>query len=189
MALHRFNELVITHVGGTKYDHIMLIDGNDERGIDVGIMTRSAFNITSIISHVDDNDENGQIFSRDCPEYYIKTPSGNTLLVLVNHFKSKGYGSQAENDSKRERQATRVKDIYKDRVDQGFQYIAIVGDLNDIPNRPPLKPLLNNELGLTDVMNHTKFISDGKDGKYGNGTKSNKIDYILISSKLSDKVI
>ena len=30
------------------------------------------------------------IFSRDCAEYEIRTPNGNTLLLLVNHFKSKG---------------------------------------------------------------------------------------------------
>jgi hypothetical protein len=71
----------------------MLIDGNDDRGIDLGIMTRQWFEIESIVSHVDDPDENNEderLFSRDCPEYKIKTPAGNTLLVLINHFKSKG---------------------------------------------------------------------------------------------------
>lgn len=42
ISLCRFNELVLRHVGGTPYDHIMLIDGNDERGIDVGLLTRAA---------------------------------------------------------------------------------------------------------------------------------------------------
>jgi len=86
----------------------MLVDGNNDRGIDVGIMTRNTFDILSIMSHVDDTDENGRIFSRDCAEYQIRTPSGETLLVLVNHFKSMGYDSQEDNDSKRKRQAKRV---------------------------------------------------------------------------------
>ncbi len=42
----------------------MLIDGNDERGIDVGLMTRDGRQITRIRSHVDDTDK-GVIFSRD----------------------------------------------------------------------------------------------------------------------------
>lgn len=92
---------MIPKIGGQKYGHVMLIDGNDDRGIDVGIMTRQSLDIKSIVSHVDDTDAEGQIFSRDCAEYEIKAPSGNSLLVLVNHFKSKGYGSQIENNAKR----------------------------------------------------------------------------------------
>jgi len=87
------------------------------------------------------------------------------LLVLVNHFKSKGYSSPAVSDSKRKRQANRVRDIYKDRLNQGFEFIAIVGDLNDTPNSDPLQPLLGNELGLTDIMTHDIFTGDGRPGK------------------------
>ena len=38
-----FNETSMPAVGGDPFVHVMLIDGNDERGIDVGIMTRSDF--------------------------------------------------------------------------------------------------------------------------------------------------
>ena len=137
IAANRFNESVIPKVGGQKYGHVMLIDGNDDRGIDVGVMTGQSFDIKSIVSHVDDTDADGQIFSRDCAEYAIKTPSGNTLLVLVNHFKSKGYGSQISNDAKRKRQAKKVREIYEQRLNEGFEYIVIAGDLNDTPNRDP----------------------------------------------------
>jgi len=78
------------------YDHIMLIDGNDDRGIDVAIMTRNGFRIKSMRSHVDDAKDGNRIFSRDCAEYHIRTPAKHKLVVLVNHFKSKGFGSQAE---------------------------------------------------------------------------------------------
>lgn len=37
-------------------------------------------------------------------------------------------------------------------------------------------------------MSHRKFAGDGRPGTYGNGTKSQKINYILISPKLADKV-
>jgi hypothetical protein len=60
----------------------MVIDGNDDRGIDLGIMTKPSFNIKSVGTHVDDVDQEGQIFSRDCAEYTISTPSGNTLQTL-----------------------------------------------------------------------------------------------------------
>jgi hypothetical protein len=73
----------------------MLIDGNDDRGIDVGLLTRDQFPITRMRSHVDDLSPNGEaLFSRDCPEYELVLPGGKTLLVLVNHFKSKGHGTR-----------------------------------------------------------------------------------------------
>jgi endonuclease/exonuclease/phosphatase family metal-dependent hydrolase len=188
IALNRFNDLVIPNVGAQKYDHVMVIDGNDERGIDVGIMTRQQFRIESMVSHDDDTDEKGRIFSRDCVEYRFKTPSG-PLLVLVNHFKSKGYGSFAESNKKRFRQAKKVQEIAEQRLEEGVKFIAICGDLNDTPDSDPLKPLLGNDLGLIDIMKHSKFKGDNRDGTYGNEAQSQKIDYILMSPELSDVVV
>jgi Endonuclease/Exonuclease/phosphatase family len=113
-ALVRFHDDVMALVLGTSYQHIMLIDGNDERGIDVAIMTRNGFDLEGIRSHVDDEENGERIFSRDCAEYHIKTPANHRLIVLVNHFKSKGFGSQATSNRKRETQAKRVKAIYED---------------------------------------------------------------------------
>ena len=44
-ALVRFHDDLLSLMHGTSYQHIMLIDGNDERGIDVAIMTRSGFDL------------------------------------------------------------------------------------------------------------------------------------------------
>ena len=64
IALYHFNDTVIPKVNGKEYDHVMLTDGNHDRGIDVGIMTRKPFDIESIASHVDDTDAKGLILSR-----------------------------------------------------------------------------------------------------------------------------
>jgi hypothetical protein len=62
--------------------------GNDERGIDVGIL--SHYPIRRMRSHIADRSGDAHTFSRDCPEYYIELPSGRELLILPNHFASKG---------------------------------------------------------------------------------------------------
>jgi endonuclease/exonuclease/phosphatase family metal-dependent hydrolase len=189
IAANRFNDSVIPRVGGgQKYGHVMLIDGNDDRGIDVGVMTRESFDIKSIVSHVDDVDAQGRIFSRDCAEYEITTSLGNKLLVLVNHFKSKGFGSQQENDAKRKRQAKRVREIYEKRLNEGFDFITVAGDLNDTPDREPLQPLLGDGSNLIDIMQHPDFKGDGREGTHGNGTKNGKLDYILMSPQLASRV-
>src|SRR5262249_37090596 len=67
-ALVRFHDDLLWRVHGTSYQHIMLIDGNDERGIDVAIMTRNGFDLDMMRSHVDDEENGHRIFSRDCAE-------------------------------------------------------------------------------------------------------------------------
>lgn len=187
-VLRQFNDTVIPKIGGQKYEHLMLIDGNDDRGIDVGIITREPYALESIVSHVDDTDSKGEIFSRDCTEYRIKISSDKTLLILINHFKSKGYGDQKTSNAKRKRQAQRVADIYNERLNQGFQYVVIMGDLNDTPTSDPLSPLLGNSSDLTDVMELDEFEHDERVGTHGNGTAAGKLDYILLSPKLVELV-
>jgi endonuclease/exonuclease/phosphatase family metal-dependent hydrolase len=189
IGLKRFSNDVLPKVKVEPFAHIMLIDGNDDRGIDVGYMSKQGYRIVRMLSHVDDEDDKGKIFSRDCPEYEIETPQNNRLLVLINHFKSKGYGKPRESAKKRFRQALRVREIYDERIKSGYEHVAIIGDLNEIPDEEPMAPLVRDGSTLTDIMKHRKFRGDGRPGTYGNGTKSGKLDYILMSPELSDKVI
>lgn len=186
IALKRFNDQLLKPISAT-YDCIMLIDGNDERGIDVGLLTKSQINISNIVSHVDDSVDGNRIFSRDCPEYTVRVGDHN-LLVLINHFKSKGYGAADSSNAQRKTQAQRVREIYQQRRSEGINFIAIVGDFNDTPDSDPLSPLLGNGSDLQDITQHAKFMSDGRPGTFGNGTKANKIDYILLSPKLFSRV-
>ena len=186
IALKNFSSILLKKVGADPYPHVMVVDGNDDRGIDVGILTKGPWEIISIRSHVDD-DPGAEIFSRDCPEFTLATPSGQRLVVLVNHFKSKGYGTAKESDAKRTLQAERVALIIKRLQDQGEDNIVVLGDLNDTPGSAPLAPLLSGT-SLRDIATHPKFTDDGRPGTYANGTKSNKIDYVLLSPTLFSKV-
>jgi endonuclease/exonuclease/phosphatase family metal-dependent hydrolase len=187
-GLAEFNRTILRAVGGTPYRHVMLIDGNDDRGIDVGLMTRNGFPIGKMRSHVDDRGANGfPIFSRDCPEMWVSTPANNQLVVMVNHFKSKGFGSQAASNAKRKAQAERAAEIYRALVAEGFEYVAIIGDLNDTPNSAPLRPLLS-DTELQDAFIHPEFDDGGYPGTFGLSNAANKIDYLLLSPALFDRV-
>lgn len=175
-------------VDGTPYEFVMVIDGNDDRGIDVGVMARAGYEIVGIRSHVDDADLEGRVFSRDCPEYTITTPTGATVVVLVNHLKSKGFGPASASNKLRERQANRVKEIYERLRAEGQENVALLGDFNDTPDSTPLAPLLK-QTDLKDISEHPAFTSDGRPGTYGNGNKSQKIDYVLLSPPLFNNVI
>ena len=190
-SLRHFNADLVAPLGGRAYGHIMLVDGNDERGIDVGLMTRGDLPLETIVSHVDDADLEGLVFSRDCPEYRITLPGLGSLLVLVNHFKSKGYGGAAAT-RRRRRQAQRVREIYEERRAAGDDLVAVVGDLNDTPGSDAVAPLLGAggtgvaaaPSDLRDVSTLAGFEDGGWPGTYGTGSAGNKIDYLLLSPAL-----
>lgn len=184
IALKHFNELIREEFNAS-YKHVMVIDGNDERGIDVGVL--SNYEIESITTHVDDTyiDSRGKeqnIFSRDCPEYKIKIGNNKYVYLLCNHLKSKGYGNFQDSNAKRQRQADKIVEIIK-KYDLKKDYIVIAGDFNDTPDSEPLKNLINYP-DLYDVLNWNGFQGE----KWTYHTGKDQIDYLLVSKALFDNI-
>jgi endonuclease/exonuclease/phosphatase family metal-dependent hydrolase len=190
VALKRFSEIVLAEVGGQPYDEVMVIDGNDDRGIDVGVMTKRGYRIGPMQSHVHDRLPGGDpIFSRDCPEYAITAPNGELIWVLPNHLKSKFGGDNAAARAKRQAQAERVAAIYQALRARGEDKVVVLGDLNDVPASPPLQPLLA-ATDLKDVSTHPSFDTGPFAGKgtFGLGNDNQKIDYLLLSPALFARI-
>lgn len=182
-TLLRFNEQVLGAEFSKAYPHVMVIDGNDDRGIDAGIMSR--YPIRSVKSHVDDQNPNGQrTFSRDCPEYLIDLPGGKTILVMPNHFKSKRGGNTPSMQARRKAQADRAHAIAVAALAER-QYVLIAGDLNDTPDVPIFSALFED--GFVDVRDHPSYPTD-RPGTFDTGTAANKIDYLIMSPKLRAKL-
>lgn len=194
VVLSRFQELMTRKFDvAERFPQIMLIDGNDMRGIDVGLATGPGIPIGRMRSHVDEMRDGKRVFSRDCPEFEITTPSGNRVLVMVNHFKSK-FGGAASSDGRRRVQAELVAEYYNARLAEGFENIIVMGDLNDTPESHPLAPLFDTT--LRDVADHDAFTdfqfrADNGNrgiGTLGLGNDNQRIDYLLLSPALFDKV-
>ena len=158
----------------------MLIDGNDRRGIDVGLLSK--FPIGDLRSHIFDRDDRGTIFSRDCLEAQIRLPNGQPLTILCNHLKSKGYGSQADNDAKRTRQTTRIAQIL-DRYDLTRDYVIVAGDLNDTPDSAPLRPIIDLP-GMHDVLALKFGADENHRWTYKYRSQKTQIDYLIVSEPL-----
>lgn len=168
----------------------MLVDGNDDRGIDVGILSR--FEIAAVRSHIFDRGEGGtvkgnRIFSRDCLEVDLKLPGDRLLHVFVNHLKSQRSGSPQETDEAdalRLVQAKRLVAIIKERnLDLTRDLVVVGGDLNNSPDSPSLRPLLSLE-GLTDVL-------EGRPDRWTyhhSGFGNSQLDYLLVSEPLRAKM-
>ena len=191
-VLKEFNETVFKEIGGTPYPNLMVIDGNDLRGIDVGLMTKAGLSLGKMRSHVHDLKPDGHpIFSRDCPEYEVSGRNDETIVVLPNHFKSKFGGNNAASRAKRLAQATATKQIYRRLIAEGYRNVVILGDLNDTPDSTELMPLLQ-DTDLRDVSDHPRFdqyefnAQNGQKGigTFGLGNDSAKIDFLLLSPAL-----
>jgi endonuclease/exonuclease/phosphatase family metal-dependent hydrolase len=182
-TLQRFNDQVLGAKFNKAFPHVMLIDGNDERGIDVGILSR--YPIRSVTSHIDDLNPNGErTFSRDCPEYVIDLPGGRKIVVLPNHFKSKRGGNTPAMQARRKAQADRAHAIAVAALEHA-QLVLIGGDLNDTPDQPLFAALWQD--GFVDVKDHPSYPTD-RPGTFDTGTAANKIDYLIMSPKLRDKL-
>jgi endonuclease/exonuclease/phosphatase family metal-dependent hydrolase len=173
-----------THVLNSKYRYEMLIDGNDRRGIDVGLYSR--FPLGNIRTHMFDGTSRSRTFSRDCPEYEVFLPNGESLYVLCNHLKSKGYDYGGTADARRKKQAQAIADILK-RYNLNKDWVVVAGDMNDTPKSAALKPLVD-VADLHDVL-ELQYPNDPQQRWTYHYKSFEQIDYILVSKPLKDKFI
>jgi endonuclease/exonuclease/phosphatase family metal-dependent hydrolase len=177
-----------------QYGHIMLVDGNDPRGIDIGLLCDARIEVVSIRSHVDVPDPQGTrrpLFSRDCPVYQLRLADGSDLWVLLNHLKSQSFTS-GDPDPLRSRQSTEVRAIYDRLRAEGARLIAVMGDFNkgptndQPPQHPTLEPLLGPGSPLVDATTLPGFDLGPRPGTFQSCSLRNRLDYILLSPELAD---
>src|SRR5262245_52862275 len=98
LGLQRFHDdelvaqfLAPKHRSG--YEYVLLIDGNDERGIDVAVMSRRP--VQWLRSHINERTDYTNLagqttrvpqFSRDCLEVHIGVPNGQAPHLLATHL-------------------------------------------------------------------------------------------------------
>lgn len=171
-------------MGKRPFPYIMALDGNDERGIDVAVMSR--YPIVSMQTHVYETvvyqNKETKLFSRDCLELVVKKDSVR-LAILINHLKSMGYSpaSDPNSDKRRLQQAQRVVEIAGAyQLDQ--EYVVIAGDLNSPPESPSLAPLVNHP----HLYNVNLELPAGQRGTYRTG--SAQLDYLFISNALRQRL-
>lgn len=122
---------------GSRYSELVLREGNDPRGIDVGLMSK--FPVDQVISHAGDEfTVVGQpapvyTYSRDCLEVHL-TYNGRHLVLLGVHYKAK----DNDNPDKRLAEAQHTRSIADTITAQDPQAgVVILGDFNDTPGSLP----------------------------------------------------
>lgn len=187
------------------FDRIVLLDGNDPRGIDVGLLFRKGLKaeIGAIRSHADDAAAGGFLgttnmldmagrvgkasFSRDCLEVDVDV-GGKPLTFLVNHFKAQEIGSNG-NDSttaKRRGQAERAALIAR-RARASGRLPIVLGDLNKDVASATYDDSINPVAKSTSFVNPFKALpADARWTHFYASKKSvSQLDYILPDKGLA----
>jgi predicted extracellular nuclease len=115
----------------------------------------------------------------------VVLPGDQRLYILCNHFKSRGYDTDDTADGRRARQAAQVAKILRDKYDLTSQWVVVAGDLNDNPERAPLRSLLDVP-NLHDVLALQFPDTPMKRWTY-HYQQFEQIDYILVSAPLRQR--
>jgi endonuclease/exonuclease/phosphatase family metal-dependent hydrolase len=151
-TLRSFNR---DHLAG-KYPHVALVEGNDPRLIDVGVLSKLPIGgITSWQQATHREDPGVPVFGRDLLEVDIMGPTRSRKLftIFVNHLKSHyvdfredPVAGEEANSQRRRRQAEMVATIVKARTRPSSKYI-VLGDMND-PAESPLLEAFTSDSNL-----------------------------------------
>ena len=171
-----------------RFTDVMVIPGNNDQGLEMGIMTKNGYKIKSVISHVNDFSDQKRFFDKDFQEYEILTPEGETLWILAAHLQGAGPDKE-ESKPIRKRQANIIASAYKKLQEKGFQNIILAGTLNASSYCDSLSPLVQRT-DLVDVKVHPSFnvsLDEGADadyyslGAYRMGINTRQHDYLMLS--------
>jgi len=192
---------------GGLYKHQVLIEGNDIRFIDVGLLSKLPVGAVSSHQAAEHADDPGKpVFSRDLLEVEIFNPERTKKLFTIynTHLKShvgdEKSGGKAKNDLRRRRQAESISAIVAGRQRPSSRFM-ITGDMNDAPTTAPMQPVRTVEgNAMVDGLENptetrpAKVESDGqnppnaawthrirKNGK----THHDLFDHIWLSPKLA----
>ena len=155
------HEFALNDLGG-MYPHQVLVEGNDPRLIDVGLLSKLPIGGVTSWKYATHSDAPHElVFGRDLLEVEILDPQRRRRLFTIynNHLKS-NYArwdmdpevARRKNGQRRQRQAETVARIVEAQMRPDSSYV-IVGDMNDTPDSQFLEPLITaSGLGLQNAL-------------------------------------
>ena len=158
------------------FAYVELLEGNDPRGIDVGILSR--FPVEAARSHRLMDLAGGAKFARDFPVYRVRLAKDRAVNVGVVHLKSK-LGDKAESDAWRLAEAQAARSILEElRKTEAGTPVVVMGDFNDHRDAATLAPF------FTFLKDVTLMVPEKDRFSFVHEKKGEQIDFILASEDL-----
>lgn len=188
--LERFNK---EYLSGMGYKAVELIEGNDNRGIDVAILSRFPLGPVVSYRHItlpDSTASRQRRFSRDLLEVHVRPDGAPAFTVFVAHLKSRSGGKTAT--LQRLAEARAIRQIWdaklKSTPKANFVFLA---DMNDNAQSATFRILQGR--GATIVKAAPAVAPDKTDyteiSKYAaEKYPPIRFDYILASPTMSERM-
>lgn len=176
--LEAFNRAYLEDLG---YRDVVLIEGNDMRGIDVALLSRLPVGAVTSYRHLQFKTEAGAIehFHRDVLRVQIRPQSGEPFDVFVVHFKSKGGTTDGATDI-RLAETTALRGILDDILKrEPAARFVVCGDFNDTIDSTPLKAVVGT--GPTALRSFHEEAPPDDRITYNLEPYRSMIDFILFS--------
>ncbi len=125
------------HLADLGYKHVVHLEGNSRRGIDVALLSR--LTVGPVTSHRHLRSPDGEHnFLRDLLQVRIEPADGDSFDVFVVHYISKG-GEQHRGDNFRQAEAKLTRQVLNNILEGHPQAdFVICGDFNDTIDSPTL---------------------------------------------------
>jgi endonuclease/exonuclease/phosphatase family metal-dependent hydrolase len=184
--LARFVDVFLPDMG---YQHIVLMEGNDMRGIDVGLISRVPIGPVRSHRHVAFPGVEGRPsrFNRDVLVVTVEPPDAPPLDVWVLHLKSNA-GGREEAEPIRLAEAREVRRLLDAELSENPDArLLVMGDFNDTPESQTLSTIVGAESGALWSV-HTD-LADPKTLTYNEGEFRSMIDFILCSPAMARQYV
>ncbi len=199
-TLRRFRSEFLA--GAAAYPHVIAVDGNDPRLIDVAVLSRHPIVHVRSYMHLRSASGRSELFSRDCLEADVLLPDRSTLTLFVNHLKSMLDKSDPNNGRRntaprRAEQAAAVRRIVADRFGSSAsdEPWMVLGDLNDYMETDAQGEPAIGELVEWDQLENVvdRLPAEERWTHFFKGAGQippgyHQLDYVLPSRSLADRV-
>ncbi len=180
-------QFVRAMLGDMGYEHIVLFEGNDGRGIDCAVLSRLPVGPVTSYRHVRFSDDEGRPmrFFRDLIRVRIEPENALSFEVFVVHLKSKRGGSAS--DVARVAEARAVRRILDELLsaDPAGRFV-ICGDFNDTWESASLRTICGE--GPTALRSFADQLSSGT-ATYNKAPYRSMIDFMLCSPAMAQHYV
>jgi endonuclease/exonuclease/phosphatase family metal-dependent hydrolase len=184
--LERFVNVFLADMG---YEHVVLMEGNDMRGIDVGLLSRIPVGEVRSNRHVRFPGKDGvpSRFQRDVLEATLEPAGGEPFAVWVVHLKSNS-GGREEAEPIRLPEAQQIRNMLDaELAEDPNARIIVTGDFNDTWNSHTMQIIAGSGEGA--------LFSAGSEAKdaglvtYNEGEFRSVIDFLLCTPAMARQFV
>ena len=179
--LEQFNQALLGDMG---YEQVVLFEGNDQRGIDVAVLSRLPVGPVTSYRHVTYRNADGRAarFRRDLLRVRIEPPTGQSFDLFVVHLKSKRGGEPAA--VVRLGEATAARKVLDGVLAENPEVcFALCGDPNDTFDSEVIGTLVGG--GPTALQSFFSEVPEEQQITFNREPYRSMIDFMLCSPGLA----